>query len=132
MKLRKKIPLHGGGRAVKSYIHIRDVSRGELLAMEKGRIGEIYHLSPDHGVAVKDVVWKIAEKLSIPVEEVVDVVEERLGQDKAYTIDSTKARRELGWKPGISLDQGLQQTIEWIESYFDEIEKQPLEYIHKA
>jgi dTDP-glucose 4,6-dehydratase len=131
MKMKKKIPLHGGGKAVKSYIHIRDVSRGTLLAMEKGKPGEIYHLSPDRGVEVKEVVWALAEKLGIPFEEAVDVVEERLGQDKAYTIDSTKARQELGWKPEISLDQGLQQTVEWVESYFEEINKQPLEYMHK-
>lgn len=131
MKQKKKIPLHGGGQAVKSYIHIRDVSRGELLAMEKGKSGEIYHLSPDQGVQVKEVVWKIAEKLGMRFEDVVDSVEERLGQDQAYTIDSSKARKELGWKPAISLDHGIKGTIEWINRAFDEIEKQPLEYIHK-
>ena len=131
MKQKKKIPLHGGGKAVKSYIHIRDVSRGELMAMENGKVGEIYHLSPDQGVAVKDIVWKLADKLGIRFEEAVDIVEERLGQDKAYTIDSTKARQELGWQPEISLDQGLQETINWIEGAFEDIEKQPLEYIHK-
>jgi dTDP-glucose 4,6-dehydratase len=131
MKQKKKIPLHGGGKAVKSYIHIRDVSCGELVAMEKGRLGEIYHLSPDQGVKVHEVVGKIAEKLQMPFEEAVERVEERLGQDKAYVIDSGKARQELGWKPQISLDQGLQQTIEWVRSSFEEIVKLPLEYIHK-
>lgn len=131
MKLKKKIPLHGGGKAVKSYIHIRDVSKGELLAMENGKPGEIYHLSPDKGVEVKEVVSIIAEKLSIPFSDAVEIVEERLGQDKAYTIDSAKARLELGWKPQISLEKGLQQTIEWVISSFDDIEKQPLEYVHK-
>jgi dTDP-glucose 4,6-dehydratase len=131
MKQGKKIPLHGGGKAVKSYIHIRDVSCGELLAMEKGRGGEIYHLSPDQGVAVKEVVSKIAEKLRIPFEEAVEHVQERLGQDNAYTIDSTKARSELSWKPHISLDQGLHETITWIEKDFDKIVRCPLDYVHK-
>jgi len=131
MKQKKKIPLHGGGKAVKSYIHIRDVSRGELLAMEKGRPGEIYHLSPDEGVAVKDVVALLAKKMEIAFEEAVDVVEERLGQDKAYTIDSNKARREFGWKPQISLEEGLAQTVEWVKKHMQEIENEPLEYIHK-
>ncbi len=131
MKQGKKIPLHGGGVAVKSYIHIRDVSRGELLAMEKGKNGEIYHLSPDQGVAVREVVSTIAEKLGLSFEEATDIVEERLGQDKAYTIDSTKARKELGWKPEITLTQGVEETIEWINANFEEIQKQPLEYLHK-
>lgn len=127
----KKIPLHGGGQAVKSYIHVRDVSKGELLAMEKGRVGEIYHLSPDRGIAVKEVVEKIAHQLGRSFEEVVEQVEERLGQDQAYTIDSTKARQELGWKPTISFDQGVAETLEWVKKHYTEIEKEPLEYIHK-
>ncbi|MCP5468958.1 MAG: GDP-mannose 4,6-dehydratase [Chlamydiales bacterium] len=131
MKQGKKIPLHGGGKAVKSYIHIRDVSKGELLAMEHGKVGEIYHLSPDTGVAVCDVVHTIAEKLGLSFEETTEVVEERLGQDKAYTIDSSKARKELGWKPEISLDEGIKQTIDWVQDHFKEIEEQPLEYLHK-
>lgn len=131
MKQGKKIPLHGGGKAVKSYIHIRDVSEGERLVMEKGQAGEIYHLSPDEGVAVKDVVWKIAQLMGISFSEAVSIAEERLGQDKAYTIDSKKARRELGWKPCISLDEGLAQTVKWVKENYEQIEKEPLEYIHK-
>lgn len=131
MKQGRKIPLHGGGSAVKSYIHIRDVSRGEMLVMEKGRVGEIYHLSPDQGVAVKEVVWQLANKIGIALNEAAEVVEERLGQDKAYTIDSSKARNELGWKPEITLDTGLQQTIDWIQNAFEEISTEPLEYVHK-
>ena len=131
MKQQKKIPLHGGGSAVKSYIHIRDVSRGELLAMENGVSGEIYHLSPEQGVSVKSVVQTIAGHLGLQFDQVVEVVEERLGQDTAYTIDSTKARKELGWRPTISLDQGLKETLAWVEEFYNDIEKLPLEYIHK-
>ncbi len=131
MKSGKKISLHGGGKAIKSYIHIRDISCGELLAMEKGRRGEIYHLSPNQGVAVREVVGKLAEKLNIPFDEATEIVEERLGQDKAYTIDSTKAKRELGWEPKISLEEGLQSIVDWVESHLQEIQEQPLEYQHK-
>lgn len=131
MKQGKVIPLHGGGKAIKSYIHVRDVSMGELLAMEQGRVGEIYHLSPDQGVAVEEVVLKLASQVGVPFEKAVELVEERLGQDKAYTIDSTKARLEFGWRPTISLDEGLAQTVRWVESYEKEIFGHPLEYIHK-
>src|SRR5262249_42565527 len=56
LKLQKKIRLDGGGVAVKSYIHVRDVSSGELAMLHDGRVGERYHLSPDSGIAVRDVV----------------------------------------------------------------------------
>jgi len=125
------IELHGGGKAVKSYIHIRDVSEGELLAMEKGRIGEIYHLSPDQGVAVRDVVERLCQVLRADFSRATREVEERLGQDKAYIIDSTKARKELGWMPKISIEEGLSQTARWVETRLEEILQQPLQYIHK-
>lgn len=131
MKTGKPIELHGGGKAVKSYIHVRDVSRGELLAMEKGRSGEIYHLSPDQGVTVRSVVEKLSALMNISFENAARTVEERLGQDKAYTIDSTKARKEFGWAPIYPLQKGLEETLSWIESSFDAIQKEPLEYIHK-
>lgn len=131
LKLGKIIDLHGGGVAVKSYIHIRDVSEGELLAMEQGRKGNIYHLSPDHGVAVRDVVATICQKMGVNFAKATREVEERLGQDKAYTIDSTKARKEFSWAPRISLDVGITQTVSWVQNHFEEIQKNPLGYIHK-
>jgi len=131
IKSQRKIELHGGGKAIKSYIHIRDVSNGEFMAMEKGRSGEIYHLSPDGGIAVRDVVDLICSKMKVSPNQAVVHVEERLGQDKAYVIDSSKARREFGWKCQISFEKGLQQTIDWVEANYPEISQQPLVYIHQ-
>lgn len=131
IKLGKKIQLHGGGVAVKSYIHIRDVSRGELAILKNGRIGERYHISPDQGVAVREVVRVMAERMGKTFAEVTEAVAERPGQDAAYVIDSTKARTELGWKPEISLEEGLSDVIDWVDSFWDEIQTQTLDYIHK-
>lgn len=131
LKLGKTIQLHGGGHAVKSYIHIRDVSRGELAVMEKGKVGEIYHLSPDRGYAVREVVQTICEAMNRSFAESTETVAERLGQDAAYVIDSTKARTELGWKSEISLNDGVARVIKWVEEFWDEIEQQSLEYVHK-
>jgi len=131
IKMGKTIELHGGGNAVKSYIHIRDVSKGELLAAEKGRIGEIYHLSPDGGIAIKDVVRTICKKMGVDFNRATKIVAERLGQDKAYVIDSLKARTEFGWKPEISIEEGINGVVEWVNANWDRIKREPLEYIHK-
>ena len=131
LKLGKTIELHGGGSAVKSYIHIRDVSRGEMAAMEQGRSGAIYHLSPDGGISVKEVVRILCEKAGVSFEEATSVVEERLGQDAAYVIDSFKARKELGWKPEISFDEGLAGVVDCVKKNWKEISEEPLGYIHK-
>jgi dTDP-glucose 4,6-dehydratase len=131
LKLGKKIELHGGGVAVKSYIHIRDVSRGELAILERGQLGQLYHLSPDQGVAVRDVVQTICEQMGRRFEEATTVVDERPGQDAAYVIDSSRARTELGWLPCISLAEGLTEVITWVEQHWAAIMQQPLEYHHK-
>ena len=131
LKSGRTIELHGGGRAVKSYIHVRDVSRGELAAMESGRPGQIYHLSPDGGVAVRDLVGRICAAMDKSFEASTSVVAERVGQDRAYVIDSTKARRELGWQPEISLDEGIGGVVKWIGDAWEEIRAEPLEFVYK-
>lgn len=131
-RMKKKIELHGGGHAVKSYIHIRDISRGELAILEKGNIGERYHLSPDGGVSVREIVSMLCELQGLSFDQQCVSVAERPGQDAAYVIDSAKARSELGWKPEISIHEGLKETSDWVEKHWDEITKQSLQYVHKA
>lgn len=128
----RRIPLHGGGVAVKSYIHVRDISRGELAILERGQLGEVYHLSPAEGIAVRRVVETIAERMGKTLDEVADIVDERPGQDAAYVIDSSRARSELGWLPEIGFSEGIDEVAQWVEAYWDEILQQPLDYQHKA
>ena len=131
IKMGKDIELHGGGHAVKSYIHIRDISKGELLAMEKGRAGEIYHLSPDSGIAIRDVVETICDKMGISFKKATKIVAERLGQDAAYVIDSSKAREEFGWRPEINFEEGISGVIKWVHDNWKQIQGELLEYVHK-
>jgi dTDP-glucose 4,6-dehydratase len=132
MKLDRKIRLDGGGVAVKSYINVRDVSRAELAVLQSGRNGERYHVSPDAGVAVCDIVRMIAERMGRAFADVTEIGAERPGQDAAYVIDSSKARQEFGWRPQIGIEQGLQETVDWVSRNWAEISRQPLEYRHKA
>jgi len=126
------IQLHGGGQSVKSYIHIRDVSRGELAAMELGRVGELYHLSSERGYSIREIVTSIAASSGRRLDEVSEDVGERLGQDAAYVISSEKAQQELGWSTQITLDEGLVEVRQWIQANTLQIQNEELEYEHKA
>ncbi len=126
------IELHGGGTAVKSYIHIRDVSEGEWAILEEGRIGESYNLSPPSGVAVRDVVAEICKMMDVRFEDATRSVDERPGQDAAYVIDSSKAQSELGWRANVSLSEGLRSVVDWVDGNWSEIKEQPLNYQHKV
>lgn len=131
LKSGRVIQLHGGGVAVKSYIHIRDVSRGELAALEKGEPGKIFHLSPDRGYAVREVVSTLCDIMGRDLGLSTETVAERLGQDAAYVIDSSRSREELGWSPVVSLKEGLSGVVRWVEDNWDAIQREPLEYVHK-
>lgn len=132
MKLDRVIELHGGGKAVKSYIHIRDVSEGINAAAVGGRVGETYHFSPDGGHQVCDVVKHICERVGKDFASATRTVDDRPGQDAAYLVDSQKARREFGWRPKISLPDGINQVVDWIDSNWTDIAHEPLDYEHKA
>jgi dTDP-glucose 4,6-dehydratase len=131
IKLGQRIPLHGGGAAVKSYIHVRDISRGELAILNHGRAGQIYHLSPRQGITVRDVVAMIAERMGKRLEDVTTAVGERPGQDASYVIDSSRARTELGWKPEIDFSAGVDEVVNWVQQYWEQILAESLEYEHK-
>jgi dTDP-glucose 4,6-dehydratase len=126
----RTIELHGGGRAIKSYIHIRDVSRGELAILERGRPGRLYHLSPESGVSVREIVTRVCQLLGADFDAVTRTVDERPGQDAVYVIDSSLARSELGWRPVIALDDGLKEVVDWVRDNLDEIRNLSLNYQH--
>lgn len=131
LKLGQTIELHGGGAAVKSYIHIRDVSQGELAILTRGQVGELYHLSPDNGIAVRGVVRLICERMGSEFDQATRTVDERPGQDAAYVIDATKARQVFGWSPRIAIEAGLAEIVEWVEANWAAIKRQSLGYEHK-
>lgn len=127
-----KIPLQGGGRAVKSYIHIKDVCDATLKIARNGRNGDAYHISPDgEGISIYDLVRIICEKMGVKIENCIEFVGDRVGQDAAYVIDSQKVRDELRWRPTIGLEDGLEGVIEWVNREWDTLKNEPLEYRHK-
>jgi dTDP-glucose 4,6-dehydratase len=128
---KNKLPLQGGGHSTRSFIHINDVSNATNKILEKGSIGEIYHISTEQNISIRSLVELIAEQLSVKFEDYVEITEDRKGKDSAYLLDSTKLRDTLNWKDTISLEEGIQRTIKWITDNFEELLKQPMNYIHK-
>lgn len=129
--LGRKLPLHGGGHSVRSFIHIRDVAKGTLQAARIAEPANIFHFSTTCTISIRDLVQMIARRLGKDFEACVEITEDRLGKDAAYLLDSSKARREIGWEPSISLEQGIDETIEWVLNNIDVLRKQPLDYVHK-
>jgi dTDP-glucose 4,6-dehydratase len=127
----RELQLHGGGHAVRSFIHIKDVADGTLRVARQGTPGKIYHLSTSRYISIRELVRMIAERMNISFEDCVKEVGERLGKDNAYLLDSTRAQVDLGWESNITLEKGIDDTISWVRYNLDELKKQPFDYIHK-
>ena len=131
IKTGRRLQLHGGGRSVRSFIHARDVAEGTLRVAEQAPAGECYHFSTGLYLSIRELVERICSRMGVQFSEVVDVVGDRPGKDAAYLLDSTKARQTLGWADQISSDQGVDETIAWVESQLGELKQQPADYQHK-
>jgi len=108
----RPLPLYGDGMNVRDWIHVMDHCAAVDLVMRGGRPGEVYNIGADSEKANIDITKAILGGLGKP-ESLISYVEDRLGHDRRYAIDSSKIRSELGWKPGYRFEQGLADTIKW-------------------
>jgi dTDP-glucose 4,6-dehydratase len=127
----RKIPLQGGGKSVRSFIHIQDVNSALKAIQNLGIPGESYHISTNSLVTIRELVEVIAVKLGIDFEDLVEITPDRPGKDFAYQLDSTKIRSELLWEDTISLSQGIDLTIDWAKGNIEELSSMPLDYKHR-
>jgi dTDP-glucose 4,6-dehydratase len=128
----RKLPLQGGGRAEKSYIHARDLGRAIHLMSEKAPLGAIYNAGPKEPTSIRRVVELTADALGIPFSQLAEVTDDRLGQDSRYWLDSSAIKRDLGWEPQISWEEGLAEMVAWGRKYKDDLRDWPMDYTLRA
>jgi len=127
-----KLPLHGGGRAEKSYIHARDLGRAIHLVAEKAPLGKTYNAGPALPTSIREVVERTARAMDIPFDKLCEVSGDRLGQDSRYWLDSSAIKRDVGWEPQIGWDEGLAEVVGWGRKYWDQIKDLPTDYVLRA
>ena len=108
----KSLPVYGTGENVRDWIHVRDHCRGIDAAMRRGETGEVYNFGGDAELTNLQLTHTLLESLGKP-ESLIQFVADRPGHDQRYAIDFTKARRELGWEPQVTFEDGLRETIDW-------------------
>ncbi len=131
LRLGQKIPLHGGGASVRSFIHIRDVVEGTRRVALRGTPGQCYHFATGDSISIRQLVERMCARVGVAFADAVDVVGERAGKDMAYLLDTTKARTELGWSDTIGLDQGIEESLAWVDRNLEILSHQPLDYVHQ-
>jgi dTDP-glucose 4,6-dehydratase len=125
------LELHGGGHSVRAFVHIRDVADATLRVMQNAVPGEIFHISAEDRVSIRDLVYRIGSLTGADMEKQIQIGGERLGKDAFYLLDDVKIRKKFGWENTISLNDGLKGVMRWVADNYNILKEEHLEYSHK-
>lgn len=108
------IPVYGDGLNVRDWIYVDDHCRGILLALQKGYPGSLYNFGARNERRNIEVVKSLLDLIGKP-HSLLRFVKDRPGHDRRYAIDPVLAETELGWKPKLTWEEGLNKTIGWYQ-----------------
>jgi dTDP-glucose 4,6-dehydratase len=121
----KPLPIYGDGGNVRDWLHVDDHCAGLLLVLAKGRAGEKYNIGGGNertNLQVVDALCDVLDTLTPQAKSrrlLKTFVPDRPGHDRRYAIDATKIRRELGWAPRYTFEDGLRETAKWYLDHLD-------------
>src|SRR3989338_6385839 len=107
-----KIPIHGNGKHIRTWIHVDDFSRGIDAVLHEGAIGSIYNIS-GHEQSNLELLRKIATHLEVSHDDFFEHVGDRPGADVRYAPISNKITQDLGWKPAHHIDEQITELVAW-------------------
>jgi dTDP-glucose 4,6-dehydratase len=117
---KKPLPVYGDGNYTRDWLFVKDHATAIDLVYHKGKHGETYNIGGFNEWKNIDLVKLLCSLMDAKLgriagesEKLITYVKDRPGHDKRYAIDASKINRELGWKPSVTFEQGLAQTIDW-------------------
>lgn len=111
-KAGEKLPVYGTGNNIRDWLFVKDHCIAIDTVLHKGVKGEVYNVGGNNEKTNLEIVKTILKQLGKP-EDLITFVEDRKGHDYRYAINSSKIKKELGWEPSVTVEEGLRQTIEW-------------------
>jgi len=124
--------LHGGGYSERCFIHIHDVVRATLQLAFEAESGTTWHLSTREPISIRALVERICARCGVEFGSVVEEARDRLGKDQSYLLDSTSIREAFGWSDQVNLEDGLSETLAWVDDHLNHLNTLPWTYQHKA
>ena len=115
----KPIPVYGKGENVRDWLYVEDHADALLTVLTKGQVGRSYNIGGENEARNIDLVTKICALLdarrpdAAPHADLITYVTDRPGHDLRYAIDPSRIREELGWRPSVTVDEGLEKTVDW-------------------
>ena len=113
------IPVYGQGFNVRDWLYVEDHAKALMLVLEKGRIGCSYNVGGENerrNIDLVETICAILDKrrpMDRPHSSLIIHVEDRPGHDARYAIDPARIRNELGWRPSVTVEEGLEKTVDW-------------------
>jgi dTDP-glucose 4,6-dehydratase len=107
-----EVPLYGDGLNVRDWLFVDDHCRGILAVLERGRAGEIYNIGGGTELSNIAITHLLLELCGVD-ETMIEPVADRLGHDRRYSVDWSKIRDELGYRPETDFEEGLARTVKW-------------------
>ena len=108
----QRLPIYGDGKNVRDWIYVKDHCKAIDLILHKGKIGEVYNVGGNSEKSNLEVVKTILNILG-KSEKLIEFVPDRLGHDRRYAINDYKIESELGFKRDVTIEQGIEKTINW-------------------
>ena len=126
----KPLPVYGDGNQVRDWLFVEDACAAMRAVLERGRVGETYHIGGGSERRNLDVVHQLCALVDEmrpypaigPRRNLVEFVQDRLGHDRRYALDTAKIEGELGWRPAESFESGLRRTVCWYLDHLDWVE----------
>lgn len=115
----KPIPVYGTGENIRDWLYVEDHADALLLVLEKGTLGRSYNIGGENERRNIDLVRTICALLdemapkATPYADQITFVTDRPGHDARYAIDPSRIREELGWRPSVTVEEGLRRTVRW-------------------
>jgi dTDP-glucose 4,6-dehydratase len=106
------VPIYGSGTNIRDWIYVHDHCEAIDTVLEKGKPGEVYNVSAGNEIQNIEIVKRVLTLLEKP-ESLISFVEDRPGHDIRYSLDSTKLKSTVGWKPKFSFNESLELTVQW-------------------
>ena len=128
----QKFPLEGGGQAKKSYMHATDLARAIYMILHSNKLGKVYNAGVEKPSTIKKITETIASHLKIKFEDFIIDAKAREAEDSQYWIDSSLIKKDIGWEPKISLEEGVEETANWVIRNKEELLKEPFTFTLRA
>ncbi|WP_342474595.1 dTDP-glucose 4,6-dehydratase [Bacillus sp. FSL L8-0215] len=118
----EKIPIYGDGQQIRDWLYVEDHARAVKQVLENGTAGQVYNIGGGNEKTNLDLTKTILSQLGISHDQIA-FIQDRKGHDRRYAIDASKLKGELGWTQETSFEEGIEKTINWYRTKYDQSEE---------